>query len=107
MAIKKLILRLVERIWKIYCYYAPKTFTSLLKIIFTNDGVAMGSPLGPVLLGIVMVHLERTLISELDKLMKSWKIYADDTIIYIKPGFITDVIIIWINFTKILNSHTK
>ena len=33
----------------------------------------MGSPLGPVLPGIFMVHLERTLILELHKFMKLGK----------------------------------
>ena len=57
-----------------------------------KDGVAMGSPLGPVLGGIFMVHLERTLMPELEKFMKPWKKYVDDTITYIKPDFITSVI---------------
>ena len=52
----------------------------------------MGSPLGLVLTGIFMVHLEKTLMPELENFMKPWKIYVDDTITYIKPDFITDVI---------------
>ena len=51
----------------------------------------MGFPLGPVLAGIFMVHLERTPMPELEKFMKPWKIYVDDTITYIKPDFIMDV----------------
>ena len=51
----------------------------------------MGSPLGLVLTGIFMVHSERTLMPELEKFMKSWKRYVDDTITYIKPDLITDV----------------
>ena len=42
--------------------------------------------------GIFMVHLERTLMPELEKFMKPWKRYLDDTITYIKPDFITNVI---------------
>ena len=57
-----------------------------------KDGVAMGSLLGPVLAGIFMVHLERTLMPEQDKFLKPWKRYVDDTITYIKPNFITNVI---------------
>ena len=38
-----------------------------------KDGAVMGSPLGPVLAGIFMVHLERTLMPELEKFMKPWK----------------------------------
>ena len=36
------------------------------------DGVAIGSPLGPVLAGIFIVHLERTLIPTLTEHIKSW-----------------------------------
>ena len=67
-------------------------FTFENNIYQQKDGVTMGSPLGPVLAGIFMVHLERTLMPELEKFMKPWKRYVDDTIIYIKPDFITDVI---------------
>ena len=70
-----------------------------------KDGVAMGSPLGPVLAGIFMVHLERTPMPELEKFMKPWKKYVGDTITYIKPDFITDVIYKF--HENISNSHTK
>ena len=52
----------------------------------------MGSPLDPVLAVIFMVQLERTLKPELEKFMKLLKRYVDDTITYIKPEFITNVI---------------
>ena len=51
--------------------------------------IAMGSPLGPVLAG--MVHLERTLMPQLEKFIKPWKRYRDDIITYIKPDFLTKV----------------
>ena len=57
-----------------------------------KDGVAMGSPLGPVLAGIFMVHLERTFMPELENFIKRWKRFVDNTITYIKPDFITNVI---------------
>ena len=45
--------------------------------IYTQaDGVAMGSPLGPVLAGIFMVELERTILKEH---MTALKRYVDDT----------------------------
>ena len=44
------------------------------------DGVAMGSPLGPVLAGIFMVELERTILPTLREHMNPWKRYVDDTI---------------------------
>ena len=72
--------------------------TKNVHVIFGNsiyqqeDGVAMGSPLIPVLAGIFMVHLERTLMPELENFIKRWKRYVDNTITYIKPEFITTVI---------------
>ena len=65
-------------------------FTIGNNIYQQKDGVAMGSPLGPVLSGIFMVHLERTVMPELEKFMKPWKRNVDDTINYIKPDFITN-----------------
>ena len=67
-------------------------FTFENNIYQQKDDVAMGSPLGPVLAGILMVHLKRTLMPKPEKLMKPWKRYVDDTITYIKPDFIMDVI---------------
>ena len=60
-----------------------------------KDGIAMGSPLGPMLPGIFTVHLERTLIPKLAKFMKPWKRYADDTITYITPAFVTRMSLIF------------
>ena len=48
------------------------------------DGVAMGSPLGPVIAGIFMVDLARTLLPRLIEYMTPWKRYVDDTIATIK-----------------------
>ena len=53
--------------------------------IYTQaDGVAMGSPLGPVLAGLFMVGLERTILPTLREHMSPSKRYVDDTISYIK-----------------------
>ena len=60
------------------------------------DGVAMGSPLGPVLTGIFMVELERSLVPKLSEHMMLWGIFIGDTITCIKPTSITHV-------TKVLN----
>ena len=51
----------------------------------------MGYPLGPVLAAIFMVHLEKTLMPELEKFMKPWKRYVDGSITYLKPDFISNV----------------
>ena len=84
-AIKKLKLILVERIWK------NVHFTFENNIYQEKDGVAMESPLRPVLAEIFMVHLKRRLMPKLEKFMKFWKRYVDDTIPYIKPDYFTYV----------------
>ena len=49
--------------------------------IYTQtDGVAMGSPLCPVLAGIFMTELERTMLLTLSEHMNQWKIYLGDTV---------------------------
>ena len=64
------------------------------------DGVAMGSPLGPVLAGIFMVHLERTLIPKLTEPMNPWKRYVEDTISIIKETSISRVLTVLNSFHK-------
>ena len=46
------------------------------------DGVAMGSPLGPVLANIFMAHLENNLVPSLSNVMSLWYRYVDDTNFY-------------------------
>ena len=46
-----------------------------------KGGVAMGSHFGPVLTRIFLVSLERALMPKLEKFMKPWKRYVDDTIL--------------------------
>ena len=53
--------------------YVQRTFISLLEILFTNLVLLCDLLLVPVLAGIFMVHLERTLLPELEKFMKPWK----------------------------------
>ena len=48
-------------------------FTFGNNIYQQKDGVAMSSPLGPVLPGICMIHLEIILIPELEKRMTPWE----------------------------------
>ena len=55
------------------------------QIYILVDGVAMGSPLSPLLADIVMIELERSLISNLSKI-KFWRRYFDDTICFVKIG---------------------
>ena len=64
--------------------YKGSDFTFDGKTYFQTNGVAMGSPLGPVLSGIFMVELESNLIDTLSEHLACWKQYVDDTICFIK-----------------------
>ena len=60
--------------------------------IYTQtDGVAMGSPLSPVLAGIFMAELERTILPTLRDHISPWKRYVDDTIFCIKEESVEHV----------------
>ena len=48
------------------------------------DGVATGSPLGPVISGIFMVELENTLFRTLSYRLTFWKRYIDDTNCFVR-----------------------
>ena len=50
------------------------------------DGVAMGSPLGPVIAGIFMVELETYLVPTLGNCITFWRRYVDDTFCIINSG---------------------
>ena len=54
------------------------------KVYKQTNGVAMGSPLGPVLANIFMVHLEQIMIPRLAGQMSSWFRYVDDTFTFVK-----------------------
>ena len=58
------------------------------------DGVAMGSPLGPVIAGIIMVELERTLLLRLTEYKTPWKRYVNGTIAAIKLTSIDHLLMI-------------
>ena len=51
-----------------------------------KDGVAMGSPLAPVLARIFMVELERAIIPKLSQHFQFWKSYVDDIICFFRNG---------------------
>ena len=70
------------------------------EIYVQRDDVAMGSRLGPVLAGVFTVHLERTLMPQLQEFMKPFKRYVDETITYIKTDSITRVLDIFNGFHK-------
>ena len=50
------------------------------------NGVAMGSPLGPVIANICMAELEKVIIPQLGDKISLWQRYVDDTCTFIKKG---------------------
>ena len=73
-------------------------FTFDGKTYAETSGMAIGSPLGPVLLGIFLVELENNLIQTLPEHVAYWKIYADNMICFIKNDSIDYVISVLNNF---------
>ena len=61
-------------------------FTFNEEIYTQKDGVAMGSPLGPVIANIFMSHLEESIVPTLSQKIKFWKRYVDDTIAIIEDS---------------------
>ena len=68
----------------LYLYTKNAHFTINNKRYLQVDGVAMGSPPGPVLTNIFMVELEQNIIPTLSNDILLWKRYVDDTICFIK-----------------------
>ena len=52
----------------------------------------MGSPLGPVLAGIIVVELGNSIVPKLNSHLKFWKRYVDDTLTIVKKGSINHVL---------------
>ena len=55
-----------------------------------TDGVAMGSPVGPILPG--MVGLETTIVRALGNLLRKWKRYVDDTYCIVKADSVNEIL---------------
>ena len=56
------------------------------------NGVAMGSPLGPVIANIFMVKLEELMVPKLAGKMSLWYRYVDDTFTFVKDGEIENIL---------------
>lgn len=66
--------------------YTKNVNFSFNNVIFTwIDGVAMGSPLGPVLAVVFRAELEKNILPKLEYRMLPWQRYVDDTITAIRP----------------------
>ena len=61
-------------------------FTYGGKIYIQIDGVAMESPLGPLLANIFMISLEEAILPSINKHVAHWKRYIDDTHAYTDPS---------------------
>ena len=72
--------------------YKNVHFTYDNKVYQQNDGVALGSPLGPVLSGIFMVELENSLVPTLNESMTLWRCFVDGTITFVKNDSIAYVL---------------
>ena len=73
-------------------------FTFDGKVYQQTDGVCMGSPLGPVLANVFMVHLEETIVPKLEDSMPEWRRYVDDTFTVVKKGKLDEIIAALNNF---------
>ena len=62
------------------------------KIYRQVNGVAMGSPLGPVIANIFMVELEKRLIPTMGDRISLWFRYVDDTFTFIKRGEVDNIV---------------
>ena len=60
----------------------------------------MGSPLGPVIANIFTVELEKILIPKLDKEVKLWRRFVDDTICFVKMDSLNHVLLTINSFHK-------
>ena len=58
-----------------------------------TDGVAMGSPFGPILPGIFVVELETTIVPTLENLLRKWKRYVDDTYCIVKTDSVNEILL--------------
>ena len=77
------------------------TFNDVIYV--QTDGVAMGSPLGPVLANIFMIHLENSLIPTLSEKLTFWSRYVDDTIAFVKRNEVSNVL----NLLNSFNNNIK
>ena len=64
------------------------------------DGVAMGSPLGPVPANIFMVELETSVIPNLSNKVKLWKRFVDDTYCLARFEYINSILLALNSFHK-------
>ena len=83
------------------CYLVPKTYVVLeITNSIVKKMVLQWITLGPVIVEICMVDLERNVIPKLSTHITKWKRIVDDTITYIKPSSINYVLSVLNSFHK-------
>ena len=70
------------------------------EIFIQIDGVTMGSPLGPILANIFMVELEKIIIPKLEREVKLWRRFVDDTICFAKMDSLNYILLTINSFHK-------
>ena len=68
-------------------------FTFSNQIYIQLDGVAIGSPLGPLLANIFMVELETSVIPNLNDKIKLWKRFVDGTYCFAKSEYTNNILL--------------
>ena len=79
-------------------------FTFRNVVYLQTNGVAVGSPLGPVFAGIFLVHLERSLVPLLTSELSFWKQWHD---YFYNNWNSTSFLSMWIISILISNSHMR
>ena len=73
-------------------------FTFNEEVYNQTHGVAMGSPLGPIVDDMFMVELENNIVPVLQEYLSFWKRYFDDTRRFVKIETINYILTILNNF---------
>ena len=79
-SIPKLILKEILSLWTKHLHFR---FNG--EIYIQINGVAMGSPLSPLLANIFMISLEEKILPKVSNYLCYWKRYVDDTYAYVVP----------------------
>ena len=77
--------------WRKCYYYVHFLYED--EIYQQNDGVGMGSPLGPIHAGFLMVELETKIVPTLGNLLRKWKRYVDATCRIVQTDSVNEILL--------------
>ena len=77
------------------------------KIYIKNNGIALGSPFGPILANILMADFERSVMPSLASRLNSWRRYINGTIYFTKADLIEYVLSKLNSFHKIIQFNVE